>query len=267
MTFPAQVRTAVDGVISVATVRLTMFVVLTLASHGQSVLHSGEGIFTVSFQGGYGARFKGQYLLAGESVPRKLEGVVPTEIKIIGTDFHLTVQNQTSGKVPEMRVGLDDRRVIDMDAPNALAGNYLEVVVTKDGRPIKKQRTDAPYGIISFGTEPPSTTGAPINTQLQIEGVRFALVTCTVASGDTEQQLVPVPFSKQFYPREGSIVSMVAQKVRVVRDDPLHPGLLEILDNGKDGTMTTTIRVNGAIVGSAEASEPFGVASVAIKVP
>src|ERR1700735_4177068 len=74
---------------------------LALPAFGQQALRSGEGIFTVSFQGGYGARFNGQYLLAGESVPRKLEGAVPTELKIIGTDFHLTVQNQTSGKIPE----------------------------------------------------------------------------------------------------------------------------------------------------------------------
>jgi hypothetical protein len=239
---------------------------LSLPAFSQAI-HSGEGIFTVSIQGGYGVRFKGQYLSAGESIPRKLEGVVPTEIKIIGTDFHLTVQNQTSGRIPEMRVGADDLRVIDLDSPNALAGNYLEVVVTKDGRPIKKQRTDAPYGIISFQTEPPSTSGAQINTELQIEGVRFALVTYTLVAGDTEQQLVPVPFGKQFYPREGSIVSMVAQKVRVVRDDILHRGQLEVLDDGKAGTIRAMIRVNGAIAGSAEASEPFGVASVTIKVP
>ena len=245
-------------------------VVLSVAALGQSILHSGEEFFTISVQGGNGVRFKGNCLTTtgtGESINTKLEGVVPAEFKLPATAVYLTVQNQTGGKIPEMRVGLDGRQVIDMASPNALAGSFLEVTLSKGGRTLKTQRTDAPYGVISIGTVAPAT-GAPIRTEIQVEGVRFALLTFTSAIGDTEQQLVPVPFNKEFYPREGAIVSLTAQKTRVVRVDPMHfDGRLEILDDGKEGTMLAVIRVNGVVVGSSEAAEAFGVAAVTIRVP
>lgn len=252
----------------------TAIVVLALlapTAFGQLVLHAGEEFFTISVQGGDGVRFKGSCLAttaAGESVTEKLEGVVPAEFKIPATAVYLTVQNQSGGQIPEVRVGPDDRQVIDMASPNSGASQFLEVILSKSGRTLKTQRTDAPYGVISLGTTPPANTAAQINTELQIEGVRFALVTYTLVTGDTEQQLVPVPFSRQFYPREGSVVSLTAQKVRVVRVDPMHTdGRLEILDDGKAGTISAVIRVNGAIVGSAEAAEPFGIANTTVKIP
>jgi hypothetical protein len=61
---------------------------------------------------------------------------------------------------------------------------------------------------------------------------------------------------------------MVAQKTRVTRLDPVHvDGSLEILDDGKTGELRVAIRVNGLSIGSAQTSEPFGVASATIKIP
>jgi hypothetical protein len=37
--------------------------------------------------------------------------------------------------------------------------------------------------------------------------VKFATVTMTSETGDIEQQLVPVPFTKEFFPRAGWIVA------------------------------------------------------------
>jgi hypothetical protein len=136
----------------------------------------------------------------------------------------------------------------------------------KNGGSVKIQRTDAPHGVISLATMP-TASGASVLTELQIEGVRYAFLTFTNEKGDTEQQLVPVPFSKIFYPKTGWIIGMVAQKTRVTRIDPLHPDSLEIMDDGKTGEMRVAIRINGLALGSAQTSEPFGVASTTIKIP
>lgn len=234
------------------------------------VLRSGEAIFTVSVRGGNGVQFRGSCLSTpgeGAAVTTELKGTVPAEFTIAATAIYLTAQNLYGEKEPEVRVGTDGLTVLDQQSPRARAGSWFEVEILKNGGSIKTQRTDAPHGVISLATTPPAS-GASVLTELQIEGVHFAFLTFTNEKGDTEQQLVPVPFSKVFYPKEGSIIGMVAQKTRVTRLDPVHAdGTLEIMDDGKAGEMRVTIRVNGQPVGSAKTTEPFGVASTTIKIP
>ena len=43
--------------------------------------------------------------------------------------------------------------------------------------------------------------------------VKFAMLTLTFESGDIEQLLVPIPFTKEFSPKEGWAVGLTAQKV------------------------------------------------------
>lgn len=250
---------------------LAVVVGLSEAARCQDILHSGEEIFVISVRGGNGISFRGSCLAttgAGESNKTKLEGTVPAEFKVIGTDVYLTVQNQAGGKAPEVRVRSDGTMVLDTESASAQAGPFLEVSISKSGRTLKTQRTDAPHGVIALSTPPPAT-GAPIHTELSVEGsVRFAFLTFTSATGDTEQQLVPVPFSKVFYPREGWMVGLSAQKTRITRIDPLHlDGRLEVLDDGRSGSMRVAIKVNGASLGMAETSESYGVASAMIRVP
>lgn len=234
---------------------------------GTQVLHSGEAIYTISVRGGSGVRFSGSCLSTttdGGAVNTRLEGAVPAEFTIAGAAVYLTVQNLTAGTLPEVRVGLDGLRALDQKAPNAQAGSWLEIEIAKNGSPIKRQRTNAPHGVISLRTTPPPA-GSAIATEFQVEGTRFALATFTSETGDTEQQLVPVPFSRVFYPPEGSIVGLTAQKMRVTRVGL--DGKLEILDDGQSGELRLVIRVNGQPLGSAQTSEPFGVASTTIKIP
>ena len=239
-------------------------------SQGPQVLRSGEQIFTVSVRGGMGVRFRGSCLSTaadGTSVTTKLEGFVPAEFKIVGAAVYLTVQNLTGGTQPEIRLGPAGLRVLDQKSPKAQGGSWFEVEISKNGATIKTQRTDAPYGVISLTTTAPAT-GSPISTELQVEGVRFAFITFTNETGDIEQQLVPVPFSRVFYPREGSIVGLTAQKIRVTRIDPTHSdGTLQVMDDGQSGELRLAIRVNGQSIGSAQTSDPFGVASATIKIP
>jgi hypothetical protein len=107
------------------------------------------------------------------------------------------------------------------------------------------------------------------SVQLEVEGtVRFAFLTFTSETGDIEQQVVPVRFSKLFYPREGWIVGLSAQKTRVTRIDPLRThGAIEVLDDGKFGSMRVAIKVNAIPRATDETSEPFGIARATIRVP
>ena len=60
----------------------------------------------------------------------------------------------------------------------------------------------------------------------------------------------------------------MAQKARVTRLDPAHAdGTLEVMDDGRSGELHVVIRVNGQVLGSAQTSEPFGVASATVKIP
>jgi hypothetical protein len=258
------------GNVTVTVVAALLPFAVPASCQGPQVLRSGEAIFTISVRGGNGVRFSGSCLSTtgdGAAVSSRLEGVVPADFTIAGAAVYLTVQNLTAGTLPEVRVGSDGLRVLDQKAPNAQAGSWLEIEIAKNGATIKRQRTNAPHGVISLRTAPPPT-GSAIRTELQVEGVRFALITFTSETGDSEQQLVPVPFSRVFYAPEGSIVGLTAQKARVTRVDPTHTdGRLEIMDDGQSGELRLVIRVNGQSLGSAETSEPFGVASTTIKIP
>ncbi len=255
----------------------TALALLAPGSFGQTVLQSGEGIFVISVSGGLGVGFRGSCLTTkanGEAVITKLEGAVLAnfigqEYRVAGTAVYLTVQNQTAGKEPEVRVDANGNTVLDKKSPGALGGHFLEVSLSKNGTTIKTQRTDAPYGVISLRSDPPATSATPILTELRVEGdVKFAMVTYTNETGDSEQQLLPIPFSKQFYPREGSIVGLLAQKTRVTRLDSssLREASL-ILDDGRGGSLHVAIRVNGAVLAESQTSEPFGVASVSTRIP
>jgi hypothetical protein len=237
---------------------------------GPNVLHSGEAIFRISVRGGQGVRFSGSCLSAtadGASVSTKLEGIVPAEFEVAGTAVYMTIQNQADGTQPEIRVGSDGLRVLDPKSPKAQSGSWLEVEIAKNGSTIKRQRTDAPHGVVSLNTAP-RPSGSATSTELQVEGVRFALIAFTSETGDIEQQLVPVPFSRTFYPPEGSVVGLTAQKTRVTRLDPTHTnGTIEVLDDGQTGELHVSIRVNGQAIGSAQTSEAYGVASTTIRVP
>lgn len=237
---------------------------------GSLVLHSGESVFTISVRGGTGVRFSGSCLATrsdGAPVGTKLEGIVPATFEIAGAELHLAVQNLTAATPPEIRLRNDGVGALDEELAGAASGSWLEVEISKNGAAIKRQRTNAPHGVVSLGTQP-LPRGSAINTEFHVDGQRFALVTLTSETGDIEQQLVPVPFDRVLYSPEGSIVSLTAQKVRVTRLDPVHSdGKLEIMDDGQGGELQVTIRVNGQPVGSANTSEPFGVASTTVKVP
>jgi hypothetical protein len=248
------------------------FVLLAFPAFCQNpmVLRSGESVFTISVRGSSRVQFRGNCLSTrgdGASVTTELAGAVPAEFKIAAADLYLTVQNLTGGTMPEIRVGSDGLRELDDKSPNAKDGSWLEIELSKNGSTIKRQRTNAAHGVVSLKTTKPAT-GAPIGTELQVEGVSFAQITFTSEAGDIEQQLVPVPFSKVFYASEGSIIGLAAQKIRVTRADPAHAdGTIEVMDDGRNGQLRVGIRVNGQPVGSAQTSEPFGVASTTIKVP
>ncbi len=111
--------------------------------------------------------------------------------------------------------------------------------------------------------------GLPRQTEIRLDGsVKFAFLTLTSETGDTEQRVVEVPFSRTFFPREGWIVGLAAQKTRVTRPNALYVDRrLEVLDDGRNGFLHAEIRVNGRVLAEAGASEPFGVATVAVRIP
>ena len=229
-----------------------------------------EDTFTISVTGAEGTQFRGSCLStnrAGDSRTTELSGRVPAEFKVAAQALSLTVQNLAGGtNPPEVRIGSDGAPVLD-ESSIASSGSWLEIDLSKNGGTIKTQRTNAPHGLISMTTAPPPG-GTPISIELQVAGVHYALITFTNEVGDIEQQLVPVPFSKVFYPREGSIIGLTAQKTRVTRLDPAHAdGTVEVMDDGRIGELRVVIRVNGQPVGSDQTSAPFGVASTTIKVP
>lgn len=256
---------------------LVAFALLTPVAFGQGILRAGESSFEISVRGGKDVAFHGSCLATragGDSITTKLDGVVPSDstplvFKVVGTAVYLTVQNLTGGKEPEVRVDGDGQRVLDTQSPAGQAGPFLEVSISKNGSTLKTQRTDAPHGVISLTTAP-AAIGAPIQTELQVESptIRFAFLTFTSETGDIEQQLVPLPFRKVFYPREGSIVNLSAQKMLVTRRDRASVSEGNILvDDGRSGTLHVTIRVNGSVLVANETSDPLGVASAATPIP
>lgn len=216
------------------------------AGYGQVVVHSGEEIFVIAVQGSREVTFRGSHLVTagtGESTDNAIAGTVPAEFSVVGTSVYLSVQRQSPG-------------------------GEIEITISKNGGTVKRQRTSAPYGVVTLAsTRPPG--GAPRQTEFRANGsVKFAFLTLTSETGDTEQQLVPVPFSKTFFPKQGWIVGLLAQKTRVTRPDPLYlDGRIEVLDDAVRGSVHVAIVVNGSVLKEAEASEPYGVASVAVRVP
>jgi hypothetical protein len=167
-----------------------------------------------------------------------------------------------------MRVDTAGKLQLDKASLSARTGQFLEVELSQNGTTIKKQRTDAPHGVIGLASTMPAG-GAAQQTELQVDGtVKFAFLTLTSETGDTEQMLVPIPFSKTFYPRVGWIVGLSAQKTRTTRPDPgSFVGNLELLDDGTTGSLHVAIRVNGGILGQSETTEPFGVATATVRIP
>jgi hypothetical protein len=246
-------------------------VALSVAGSGQ-VTHSGEDTFVILVKGGRGVTFRGSYRLtgnAGESKETKVEGAVPAEFRVAGTGVYLSFQNQSPGGEIQFRIDPNGSRQIDKDPGQESAGPFLEVAISKNGSIVKKQRTEAPYGVVMLSTTMPPW-GAPRQTELRVDGsVKFASLTLTTESGDTEQQLVPIPFSKTFFTKAGWIVGLLAQKALVTRLDPLSPSVgptLQVMDDGRKGSLHLAIRVNGRVVGEAETSEPFGVASATVPI-
>lgn len=237
---------------------------------GQVIFHSGESAFVISVKGGPGVTFRGTYLVTtgtGESTEKKVEGTVPAEFSLAGTSVFLSFQNYSPDVVGgmEIRVDADGKRQMDTESAGASA-HFLEVSISQNGTTVKEQRTDAPHGVISLATTMPPS-GAPRQTELQVDGsAKFAFLTLTSETGDIEQQLVPIPFGRTFYPKEGWFVSLSAQKARVARLDPssIFPQI-QVLDDGVTGSLHVAIRVNGAIVAEAVTSQPFGVASTNVR--
>jgi len=142
----------------------------------------------------------------------------------------------------------------------------LDVEISRNGVSLKRQATQAPYGIVGLGSAPPAS-GPPRQTEFRVDGsVRLASLTMTSETGDTEQRLVPVPFTETFFPRAGWIVSLLAQKTRVERPDPQGHGILTESD-GVGGTVHVSIIVNGTALDQAQSSEPYGVASATVRIP
>ena len=219
-----------------------VFVTWMASTNGQSILHSGEAVFVITVRG---TPFRGSYLVttaAGESTTQQITGIGP-DFKLIGAEIYVSLQKQ-----------FED-------------GDF-EVEIFKNGASLKKQRTNAPYGVITLASRMP-LTGAPKQTEIRIDGsVKFASITLTSETGDTEQQLVEIPFSRTFFPREGWIVGLVAQKTRVTRTNPLYVDRrLEIQDDGRSGSLHAEIRVSGKVLAEATTSEPFGVVTAITRIP
>jgi hypothetical protein len=244
---------------------------LLVAGSGQ-MIHAGEDAFVIAVTGGPGVTFRGSYLVTtsmGESKSNKVESSVPAEFRVVGTAIYLNFQNQAPGGEIEIRIDANGKRSLDKDSAAAKAAQFLEVSISKNGTTIKEQRTDAPHGVVSLASTEPAG-GLPRQTEYRVDGsVKFAMLTLTSEAGDIEQELVPIPFTREFFPKEGWAVGLTAQKARVVRPDPFdfNGQRIEVLDDGTSGLLRVAIRVNGGLLGSADTSEPFGVASTTIRIP
>lgn len=250
--------------------RTIVFFALLATGYGQDVVHSGESIFVITVRGTPGVVFHGSYLLetvAGQS-KNTLVGTVPAEFKLVGAAVYLTVQNQRRGGEIELRLDSSGKLSLDQQSSRINGAQYLEVELSKNGATMKKQRTDAPYGVVSLASSIPPG-GAPQQTEIQLEGsAQFALVSIDSGTGDIDQQLVPVPFSKTFFPKQGWIIAVTAQKARVVRPDHSHVGEdLQVLYDGRSGSLRASIKVSGTVVAQEETSAPYGVASIAATIP
>lgn len=251
--------------------RLLIGLAALLVSGNGQVIHSGEETFVIAVTGGSGVTFRGSYLVTGingESKEFQVSGAVPAEFRALGTAVFLSLQNQSAGAEIEIRVGPDGKRELDKDSAGAQRAQFLAVSISKNGTTLKEQRTDAPHGVISLATTMPPG-GLPRQTELVADGtVKFAFLTFTSETGDIQQELVPVPFNRSFFPKQGWTVGIWAQKVRVTRLDPVSiRHALQVLDDGTTGSLRVAIRVNGGTIKEANTAEPFGVATATARIP
>jgi hypothetical protein len=209
---------------------------------------------------------RGEILVVSASGDKriKVEGTTPLEYPVTGAEVYLNIQRQSRGRFPMMTLDKNGRRELDQDptSPSNVSQPHLLVEIQKNGVAIKSQRTTAPFGVVSLSTVA-RQGGMGRYSELVVDGtVKYAFVTMTNEKGDTEQELVPVPFSKVFYPREGWIVGITAQKTEVTRPDPLSVrNVIEVLDDGVRGTMHVAIKVSGRLVAEETTSVAYGVAS------
>jgi len=224
----------------------------------------------IAVTGGPGVTFRGNYLVTGvngESKETLVAGTVPAEFRTIGVAVYLSLQNQAPGGEIEVRVGSDGKRELDKNSAGSQNSPFLAAAISRNGTTVKEQRTDAPHGVVSLATTMPPG-GLPRQTELIADGsVNFAFLTYTSETGDIQQELVPIPFRKPFFPKEGWIVTISAQKVRVTRMDPVSISpRVEVLDDGKSGFLHVAIR-EISVWKESQTSEPFGVASATLRIP
>ena len=216
------------------------------SAHGQSVIQRGENAFMITVHGRDGTTFSGSYLAAtatGEPKTIRIEGRVPAEFRVIATQMFVTVQKLTED-------------------------GQIEVEISKNGSTMKRQSTDAPYGVVGLATALPEG-GAPQQTEFQVTGsAKYAFLTMTLGTGETTQERVQLPYTKEFFPRVGWIVGLAAQKTRVTRPDPLSiQGKIEVLADGVSGSVHVAIKVSGRTLSEEETAQPFGVATATVRLP
>lgn len=210
------------------------------------MIQPGESSFVITVRGTSGIPYSGSYLASTATAEAKstiagVVGTLPVEFQAIGTSVYLSVQKKSDG-------------------------GQLEVEISRNGTSIKKQLTDAPFGVVTLASAGQPVTGQPRQAEYQVDGsVKFAMLTLTSETGDMEQQLVTIPFTKVFYPKAGWAVGLVAQKIRRTHEDL--DGTIQVLDDGVSGSVHVAIRVNGTVLGEAEASDPHGSASATVRIP
>jgi hypothetical protein len=231
-----------------AIARAALLTVATLigSANGQAVVHQGESIFVIAIRRSPGTTFRGSYLAVtadGESKTNRIAGMIPAEFTVVATHMFLTVEKLTEG-------------------------GEMEVEISKNGTAIKRQSTNAPFGVVGLATAMPEG-GVPQQTEFQVTGsAKYAFLTISSGTGETRQEQVELPYKQEFFPRVGWIVGLTAQKRRVTRIDPLSlHAKVELLDDGVSGSLHVAIKVNGRTLSEEETSQPFGVASATARLP
>ncbi len=197
------------------------------------VIHSGESIFVINVKGGRGVTFHGSYLAvtgtgrdpeehqSRRAQRRQSSGWWQRALHISASK---TIRLGKTGGTSRFASTRKGRANSIKNRRGRTTGNTSKLRFSRTVPRSKSKRTDAPYGVVSHGTAEPSG-GPPIQTEYRVDGsVKFAMLTLTSERGDIEQELVPIPFTKEFFPREGWAVGLTAQKIRVTRADPLQCG-------------------------------------------
>lgn len=229
------------------TARLLILCSLAVGCSGQTVLHSSERIFTLSVTGTPHLRFTATTFrsLVGRQSDRQTEDYeVPSELHTKALALFATIQKRSE------------------------AGTII-VHLTDTGALTKTASTSAPFGLVSISSEMPKW-GAPRQTEFRVTGTsKYAKLMMTNETGDIVEKIVPIPFQKEFFSKEGWILALIGQKTPVTRPDPLRadPHAIEVLDDGRTGSLRVQVVVNGMPIGDTETEEPYGVARTLVKVP